>query len=189
VTAAERQANLLGAVALAISDLTGQAVAAAAGQSASAAAALSALDQFLDRPTLGQLHSVLGLTPSGAVRLVDRLADAGLVTRGSGDDGRSRSVALTEAGDQAARQIAAARAALLGGALAGLSPAERDTLHSLLSKVMATVVSSKQGGAWTCRLCDIGACGRASGHCPAANAAAARYASTVTASRAQPRTP
>jgi DNA-binding MarR family transcriptional regulator len=175
VTALERQANLLGALALVISDQTGQAVAAAAGQSVSAAAALSALHQFLDRPTLGQLHSVLGLTPSGAVRMVDRLADAGLVTRGSGDDGRSRSVALTEAGEHAARQIAAARAALLSGALADLSRAERETLHSLLSKIIATVVSSKQGGAWTCRLCDLGACGRASGHCPAANAAAVRY--------------
>jgi DNA-binding MarR family transcriptional regulator len=175
VTALERQANLLGALALVISDQTGEAVADAAGQSVSAAAALSALDQFLNGPTLGQLHRVLGLTPSGAVRLVDRLADAGLVTRGSGGDGRSRSVALTQAGQQAARQIANARAALLSGALADLSPAERETLHALLSKVMATVVSSKQGGAWTCRLCDLGACGRASGHCPAADAAAARY--------------
>ena len=106
MTALDRQANLLGALALVITDQTAQAAAAAAGQSVSAAAALSALHHFLDRPTLDQLHKVLGLTPSGAVRLVDRLADAGLVTRGTGDDGRSRSVVLTDAGKRAARKAA-----------------------------------------------------------------------------------
>lgn len=168
-------ANLLGALALAITDQTSQAVAAAAGQSVSAAAALSALYHLLDRPTLDQLHHVLGLTPSGTVRLVDRLADAGLVTRGAGNDRRSRTVSLTDAGQRAARQITAARAALLASALDELSLAEKETLHSLLSQIMASVVRGKQGGSWICRLCDLEACGRPSGHCPAANAAAAKY--------------
>jgi DNA-binding MarR family transcriptional regulator len=177
VTALDRQANLLGALALVITDQTGQATAAAAGQSVSAAAALSALHHFLDRPTLDQLRKVLGLTPSGAVRLVDRLADAGLVTRGTGHDGRSRSVVLTEAGTRVAQQITAARAALLSSALEEMSPAERQTLHTLMSQIMTNIVRRKDGGAWICRLCDLDACGRASGHCPAANAAAAKYKS------------
>jgi DNA-binding MarR family transcriptional regulator len=176
VTALDRQANLLGAFALVITDQTAQAVAAAAGQSVSGAAALSALHHFLDRPTLDQLHKVLGLTPSGAVRLVDRLAAAGLVRRGTGDDGRSRSVVLTDAGRQVAQQVTAARAALLSSALDELSPAERQTLHLLMSRIMASIVRSKEGGAWICRLCDLDACGRASGHCPAANSAAAKHA-------------
>ena len=176
MTALDRQANLLGALALVITDQTAEAVAATAGQSASAAAALSALHHFLDHPTLDQLHKVLGLTPSGAVRLVDRLADAGLVTRGTGEDGRSRSVVLTDAGQRVAAQITAARATLLSSALAELSPAERETLHSLMSRIMASLVRSKEGGAWICRLCDLDACGRPSGHCPAANSAAAKYA-------------
>ena len=70
----------------------------------------------------------------------------------------------------------AARATLLSGALAELSPAERETLHSLMSRIMASLVRSKEGGAWICRLCDLDACGRPSGHCPAANSAAAKYA-------------
>jgi len=175
VSALDRQANLLGALALVITDQSAQAAAAAAGQSASAAAALSALHHFLDRPTLDQLHKVLGLTPSGAVRLVDRLAGAGLVTRGTGHDGRSRSVVLTEAGERVAGQITAARAALLGGLLDDLSAAEREMLHALLSRIMASAVRGKEGGAWICRLCDLDACGRASGQCPAANAAALKY--------------
>jgi DNA-binding MarR family transcriptional regulator len=175
VTTAGPEANLLGAVSLVVTDLTAQAVAAAGGQAPSAAAALSALDQFLDRPSLDQLRKVLGLTPSGAVRLVDRLVAAGLVERGPGGDGRSRSVILTEAGRQAAERVAAARADLLAHVLAGLSAAERQDLHALLSRVMAGIVRAKEGGAWICRLCDLDACGRAAGLCPAATAAAAKY--------------
>jgi len=175
VTDLDREANVLGALALVITDQTAAAAAAAAGQSLSAAAALSALHQFLDRPTIDRLRQVLGLTPSGAVRLVDRLVEAGLVTRGPGADGRSRSVALTARGRRAATRISAARAALLSGTLAGLSRTERDTLHGLLGKVLANVVQAKEGGAWICRLCDLDACGRAAGHCPAANAGLAKY--------------
>jgi DNA-binding MarR family transcriptional regulator len=175
VTAAGPEANVLGAVSLVVTDLTAKAVATASGQSASAAAALSALDQFLDRASLDQLRKVLGLTHSGAVRLVDRLAAEGLVERGPGGDGRSRSVVLTEAGRRAAKRIGQARASLLGAALADLSPAERQDLHALLSRVMGAIVRTKDGGAWICRLCDLDACGRPTGHCPAARAAAAKY--------------
>lgn len=171
----DREANLLGALALSISDRTATAIAAAAGQSESAAAALSALHHFLDRPTLDQLRQVLGLTHSGAVRLIDRLSAAGLVTRGPGGDGRSRSVILTEDGRRAAERVSAARAAALTDLLRTLSPAERTTLHALMGQVMAAVVHDKDGGAWICRLCDLDACGRNAGRCPTANAAAAKY--------------
>ena len=141
----------------------------------SAAAALCALHEFLDRPTIDRLRQVLGLTPSGAVRLVDRLVEAGLVARGPGEDGRSRSVSLTPRGRRVAARVSAARAATLTGALAGLTARERATLGGLLDRVMANVVRAKDGGAWICRLCDLTACERAEGHCPAANAAREKY--------------
>jgi len=175
MTSSDGTANVLGALALALNDRATAAAAAASGQSASAAAALSALLHFLDRPTLDQLRKVLGLTPSGAVRLVDRLTDAGLVTRGPGGDGRSRSVQLTERGRATAQRVAKARMDVLDDTLAGLSPAERSTLHGLLDRAMARVVQAKDGGAWICRLCDLEACGRPEGRCPAANAAALKY--------------
>jgi DNA-binding MarR family transcriptional regulator len=176
VTAPGQPANVLGALALVITDQTAHAVQAAAGQSFSTATALSALHHFGERPTIDRLRQILGLTPSGAVRLVDRLAEAGLVTRGPGADGRSRSVVLTARGRRVAARVSAARAAALTGALAGLSPTERDTLGSLLGRVMTNVVHGKDGGAWICRLCDLTACGRELGQCPAANAAAVKYA-------------
>ncbi|GIJ61435.1 hypothetical protein Vau01_089510 [Virgisporangium aurantiacum] len=167
---------MLGALAQAVTDRTTAAITAATGQSPSAAAALTALDQFLDRPTLDRLRLVLGLTPSGAVRLVDRLSQAGLVTRGPGGDGRSRSVMLTERGRAAAAEVAAARATVLRDLLGDFSAADRKTLGRLLDRLMAGVVAGKDGGGWICRQCDLAACERAAGRCPAANAAAAKYA-------------
>jgi DNA-binding MarR family transcriptional regulator len=174
MTSLEREANVLGALALVVADRTSDAIAGAAGQSETAAAALSALHHFLDRPTIDLLRQVLGLTPSGTVRLVDRLVDAGYVTREPGGDGRSRAVTLTAEGRRAAEQVAAARADVLSGALSALSPAERETLRDLLGRLLATFVRGPGATRWICRLCDTDACGRAEGQCPAANAAAAR---------------
>jgi len=168
------EANVLGALALVVADRTSDAIAAAAGQSETAAAALSALHHFLDRPSIDLLRQVLGLTPSGTVRLVDRLVEAGYVTRGPGADGRSRSITLTPEGRRAAERVARARADVLGGALAALSPGERATLHALLGRLLATFTRGPGATRWVCRLCDTGACGRAEGLCPAANAVAAR---------------
>lgn len=168
-------ANLLGALTLLLADQVSTEVAEAAGGSGAAAAALCALHEFLDRPTLDELRRVLGLTPSGVVRLVDRLAEAGLVTRGPGKDGRSRSVRLTPAGRRAATAVRAARATVLTRALGDLPACDVEALHGLLGRMLASLVWHKDGGAWICRLCDLHACGRDEGRCPTANAAAAKY--------------
>jgi DNA-binding MarR family transcriptional regulator len=172
----EQTPNLLGALALVVTEQAWDEIAAACGQAGSDAAALSALHQFLDHPTLDRLRHVLGLTPSGAVRLVDRLAAAGLVVRGPGGDGRSRSVTLTAKGRRTAARIAGARLAYLSGLLTSLSAEESRVLSSVISKIMSEVVNAKDGGAWICRLCDLPACGRAECRCPTANAAALKYA-------------
>ena len=163
-------ANVLGALSLVVTDELGMAVTREA-PSVTDAAALSALAEFLDGATLDRVHQVLGVTPSGAVKLVDRLERAGLVSRGPGADGRSRAVRLTGAGREAAQAVGEARSAYLDGLVATLSPSEVDALRGLLAQVMASVVHNKDGGAWTCRLCDLVACRRAEGECPAYNAA------------------
>lgn len=170
----EHDANVLGALALVVTDQTAVAITQASGQSLSGTAALCALHQFLDHPSLDELRRVLGLTPSGAVRMIDRLVEAGLVTRGPGTDRRSRSLALTAAGRRAAKRIAAARSGVLQSLLNGLSPAQRESISSTLGVLLESVVADKEGGAWICRLCDLVACERAAGRCPAANAAAAK---------------
>ena len=174
-------ANVLGALALVVTDEVTRTVVDAAGQergSATDAATLAALAQFLDGGTLDRVHRVVGVTPSGAVRLVDRLADAGLATRAPGTDGRSRSVRLTEAGQERARAVHDARSSYLGGLTDGLSDDDVAILRDLLARVMGNVVARKDGGAWTCRLCDLAACRRAEGECPAMNAAQERFGRT-----------
>src|SRR5450755_2196933 len=132
----DRAANMFGALCLVVADQASDAVAEAAGRSQSGAAALSALLHFLDSPSVDLLRQVLGLTSSGTVRLLDRLAESGYVERGPGADGRSTSVTLTEQGALAAQRVADARAQVLQGALAVLPPAERETFEQLAGKVL-----------------------------------------------------
>jgi len=191
VTSVARTANVLGALALVVTDRMEAAIAAATGLSATAAAAVSALHQFLDQPSIDKLRDVLGLTPSGAVRLVDRLAAAGLVVRSAGADGRSRAVTLTPTGRRTATRIETARAAALRDILGEPAESELAGLDTALSRLIDGAVrgnlerrSSVRGGppnpGWTCRLCDLGACERSAGACPTANAAAT-YLSATTA--------
>jgi DNA-binding MarR family transcriptional regulator len=170
-----RTGNLLGALSLAVADRTTAAAGDALGQSESAAAALSALHHFLDDPSLDLLGRVLGLTPSGAVRLVDRLQEAGYVRRRPGRDGRSVSVRLTASGRRAAERVSAARAEVLEDALLDLAPGERQALDKLLSRVLVGLIREPGATRWTCRQCDTTACGRHAGRCPVANAARERF--------------
>ena len=169
-----RDGNVLGALALVLADRMTGAV-SAGGQSQTAAAALSALAQFLGGCTIDRLRRALGLTSSGTVRLVDRLEADGLVRRGPGDDGRSTSLTLTAAGRRAARRITAARAAVLEDALGVLTAEDRRAFERLAADVLAGVARDKathpDGSGWICRLCDLPACGRDEGTCPAATAA------------------
>jgi DNA-binding MarR family transcriptional regulator len=171
----DQAANLLGALSLVIADRMTDVMAEAGGRPESGAAALSALRHFLDRPTVDLLRQVLGLTSSGTVRLIDRMAEAGYVERGPGADGRSTSLSLTGAGRAAAERVGAARAAVLAGALDGLSASERETFRQLMSKVLGGLVRGPGAVRWICRLCDTGMCRGTEGGCPVGNAVRERY--------------
>jgi DNA-binding MarR family transcriptional regulator len=160
------QGNLLGALVLALSDRMGEATSAAAGGSGELAAALSSLEDFLGSPTIGLLREVLGLTPSGAVRLTDRLEALGYVHRSTGKDARSRHVVLTASGHRAARNVRRARAGVLESALAPLSSNEQAELDALVAKALLGLKREPGATRWTCRLCDTKACGRDEGRCP-----------------------
>jgi DNA-binding MarR family transcriptional regulator len=172
----DRTANLLGALSLVIADRMADAMAEAGGRPESGAAALCALLHFLDRPSVDRLRQVLGLTSSGTVRLVDRLAEAGYVRRGAGADGRSVAIELTDAGRRAAERVAGSRAGVLDGALAVLSPDERRAFDRLAGKVLVGLMRGPGATRWICRLCDTGVCRGAGGGCPVGNAARERYA-------------
>jgi DNA-binding MarR family transcriptional regulator len=175
VSALAHDANVLGALALAVSDRTLEAVAEGGELSETAAAALSALHHFPDRPSVERLGQIVGLTSSGAVRLVSRLQAAGYVEREAGGDARVRHVRLTPAGRRAARRVSAARAAILEDVLGDLDEAEHERLDALLSRALVQLMRGPGATKWICRMCDLGACGRAEGRCPVANEAQARW--------------
>ena len=172
-----RAANVLGALALVLTDRITDAVEDAAAQAETGAVALSALRHVLPpEPSIDLLRQVLGLTHSGTVRLVDRLEAAGQVRRGSGRDGRTRTVALTTAGRRAATRVTSERAGELRAALAVLTSDEKEQLADLAGRVLAGLRRDGADGSdgpverWTCRLCDTTACGRLQGRCPVAGA-------------------
>lgn len=174
--------NVLGAFALALADRIQDATEAEAGMIGAAPAALVALHEFLTGRTTEDVAQAMGLTHSGAVRLIDRLVEAGLVERRPGRDGRSLSIVLTATGRALSRKVTLARAAAIEGALEGLGSDDRRALVGLVDTLITNVtvqrLCAREHGAepagWLCRLCDFTACRRPQGDCPAANAAQAK---------------
>jgi DNA-binding MarR family transcriptional regulator len=181
VDEAAHEANVLGAVSLAVADRVRQAVERGAGKGGSAPAALVSLATYLDGSPIDSIRGPLGLTHSATVRLVDRLVEAGLAERREGQDRRSVSVELTPAGRDMAARATRAREEALEEALAGLAPDERAELARLHGKVLAVLTDGRAAAGRICRLCDAQACGHWEGRCPvtrAADAAQARAAAS-----------
>jgi rubrerythrin len=117
---------------------------------------------------------VLGLTHSGAVRLVAQLEREGLARRRPGDDRRRVEIRLTARGRRVAQEARRARGDVLHQATSRLTRAEVDNLEVLLDKLVSGRVESRvenrragESAAWWCRTCDFAACGRPESRCPA----------------------
>ena len=171
-----RLSNLLAALSLGLVDDGLAAVEEATGLSATGAAALVSLAEFLDGANVGRLSEVLGLTHSGAVRLVVVLETRGLVRRSAGRDRRQVNVELTAEGRRLAERAATARMDVVSQAVSGLAEEDRRTLERLVASLVESRVSERVrrrleegwSGGWWCRMCDFEACGRPGGRCPAA---------------------
>jgi MarR family transcriptional repressor of emrRAB len=161
-----RQANLLGALSLAVADRINDAAVRAVGMGASAPAALTALNGPAAGATIDALRRILGLTHSGGVRLVDRLAEAGLVERRLGADHRSVALWLTPDGRRAARRALAQREAAIEAVMADLTAAERDGLVRAAERMLGSLNEEPGAERRICRLCDLEACGRPRRRCP-----------------------
>ncbi len=171
---------MLGALSLVVADRANSAAEAVTALGPSAPAALVALHEFLDGESVTALSSVLGLTHSGTVRLVDRLDAERLVKRTGAQDGRAVSVVLTRSGRRMAARVLQARRTSLDAMLSGLTPAELDVCAAVVDKMLATVThvraAERTSGTqdrpppWLCRMCDFDACGRSAGMCPVNNA-------------------
>jgi len=178
----DRLTNLLASATLGVHDDAARALQEASGLAGSGPAALLALEEFLGGTPIGRLADALGLTHSGAVRLVALLERDGLAERRPGaGDRRQVEVHLTAAGRTRAAAARSAREAVLVETLGGLAAGDAARLEALLEQVVAARVAARMarrragepGGAWWCRTCDFAACGRPEGRCPAQARAAA----------------
>ncbi len=173
----DRLANLVAVTALGLTDRVAGALAAVSGLDAVAATALVTLLDFSPAGSVQRMALALGLSHSGAVRLVDRLEGSALVRRRAGSDHRSIEISLTRKGRSLALRLRESRAAETDQALAGLSERQRRDLVRACELVIGNLTrdrlaqraagSAPTGGA-LCRLCDFTACGRPDGRCPTA---------------------
>ena len=154
------EVNAHGALALEVARRVQEAGEAASPYGASAPAALAAMHGLTGGQSIDALRRVVGLTHSGAVRLVDRLAAAGLVERRVGTDGRAVALQLTPEGRRAARRVLTRREAALESVLAPLAPRERADLARLNERLLQSLTDGQQSRRRVCRLCDVDACGR-----------------------------
>jgi MarR family transcriptional regulator, negative regulator of the multidrug operon emrRAB len=153
-----RTSNLLGALAMGVSDAVRDAAERQTARSGETPAALVALGHVAGL-TIDTLSKVLGLSHAGTVRLVDRLAADGLVERRPGEhDGRTVALHLTRSGRERRRQVLAERRAAIDGVLAPLSGAERTRLTQLLEKLLTALPHDPLHAFSICRLCEDSVC-------------------------------
>ncbi|UWR22593.1 MarR family winged helix-turn-helix transcriptional regulator [Sulfitobacter sp. S190] len=149
--------NIVGALALALSD--GLLRAASGDAPATVSAAALTLIGHAPGITIHELSKGLSLSHPGAVRLVDRMAAEGLVTRQKSDqDRRAVTLYLTDRGTMIERRILASRQGTLHAALGALTPEERQLYATLTQKILTTLVTDGEHAMTICRLCDSVAC-------------------------------
>lgn len=153
-----RQANLLGALAIAVVDRLDQARADDDGRGLTATAALNHL-RLRPGQNIDFLARLLQISHPATVRLVNRLEADGLVERRPDeDDARSRVLILTPAGQRAALAAARKRLEILDQILSPLAAAERRQLEPVIEKLLGALTSDRWDARHTCRLCDIPTC-------------------------------
>jgi MarR family transcriptional regulator, negative regulator of the multidrug operon emrRAB len=152
----QRTLNLLGALALSLTDGLSAVVEAEAGHGETPAALVTlGAEPGLSINTLRQ---ALNLSHPGTVRLIDRLQSQGLVERRSGTDGRTLALFLTPAGQNKRQMILRQREQQLQRAIAPLTPAERQQLIPLLEKMLSATTTSDVRAWAICRLCKEEVC-------------------------------
>lgn len=151
-------ANILGALSLLIQDRVERSWHAALDLSPMAAAALVQIDSE-PGSSIEQVAGRIGLTHSATVRIIDKLADRGLVEKDRArKDARAQSLKLTRSGKGTAQQLHAARNQVTDGLLAGLSPAQHQALEQAIAVILYQAVEPGREADITCRVCDERRC-------------------------------
>lgn len=149
--------NLLGAASLAIVDQIEAAAYDVLGMGGQAPGALVLLGL---RPgmAIGKLADRLRLSQPGAVRLVERLVEAGWVHKEPAEDRRAVRLTLTKDGLKQLRMLRERRLGRLHDLTAGLTASERDALRPILVKLIERATPDVVSAFANCRLCETELC-------------------------------
>ena len=152
-----RGVNTVGSWTLLVADAMGGAAVETTGLPGRSLAALVLLS---NRPgsSVDWLSRRLGFTQSGAVRLVDRLADLGLLRRERQPGRKEVFLHVTAAGEARLGRGLAARATAIRALVQPLSPSEQEQLAALVGKVLTGGVRRRDEADVACRLCDWEVC-------------------------------
>jgi DNA-binding MarR family transcriptional regulator len=161
-------ANRLAAAGQLVNDLVDERLADHVGTAGSRPSALTALAHD-PRQSIETLRASLGLTHSGAVRMVDTLAAEGLLRREK--QGRVVLLALTELGERQAALLEQTRMEAAAAALAKVPPQLQQALEQALDHLLAGHTGGRADRRRICRRCSYGACEGGGERCPVAAAA------------------
>lgn len=153
----DRSANLLGALALAVTDRI-EAVAHEVLNHVGETPAAVVVIGYGPGLTNDKLRRVLGLSHPGTVRLVDRLVSDGLVERRQGSTKREIALHLTPKGLEARRDLLRGRLAAIASLVEPLDEQERETFSTLVHKILSRMETSEMERYTLCRLCDDSVC-------------------------------
>jgi DNA-binding MarR family transcriptional regulator len=158
-----RTENLLGVLALLVTDELDAQPTIPALTGPTARAMLNAIGQYPDS-SIELLRDAVDLSHPAAVRAVAGLVDAGLVEKNAGSDKRSVALALTAAGRREASRLRTARGRMLERIVARLDDDERAVFEQLLIKILWNETRDAPHAMQLCRYCDDKPCLKAG--CP-----------------------
>ncbi len=153
----ERTANLLGALGAALADETERVISQSVRLPMADAAALNVVGQN-PGVSISGVSTALAVTHPGAVRVVDRLAAAGLVERRAGVDGRTVGLHFTPDGKALWQRQVRARGRFLDQLVAGLDRDSQRTLATVVEQLLTALTRDDAQAEHLCRLCDERAC-------------------------------
>lgn len=150
-------ANLLGALALGITDRIQSDIKKTLDRSGESAAAIIVIG-YVPGLSVEPLRQVLALSHPGTVRLIDRLKEDSYVERRKAKDGRAVALHLTPKGEKLRQFLMDNRLNVLEGFLAPLSSEERVMFSELMAKVLSGLPDSEMDKHRICRMCSVKAC-------------------------------
>jgi len=149
--------NVLGTLAQTLTDRVSIGASSVAGLGAHGPAALVTLLWYPDRP-IKFLAQRLRISHPGAVQLVGRLEELGLVERIRGEDARIQLLVLTDAGYDTARSVLTQRRDVLARAVGALDDSEVDALVGTVERMLQALTDDLLTSEFMCRLCDERSC-------------------------------